>query len=145
MTGSARVSKTAGISILPADLMHLVPKVAQATSMEEPNFPRVTPRGMAAPPPARPKARFEGDPSRPATIRIEATPRLLAERRRDLERHLDRVQVAAPANTRRFAAQPGCLAQATRLMRVQSRRLRWFLRKLMATLNRPNLRRSSAG
>ena len=139
------MSKTAGISILLAGLMHLVPKVAKATSMEEPDLPRATPRGMAAPPPPRPNARFEGDASRPATIRIEATPRLIAERRRELERELDRAQAARPANKRRLAAQPGWLAQATRQMRVQSRRLRWFLRKLTATLNRPNLRRSSPG
>ena len=78
--------------------MHLVAKTAQAALKEEPDLPLVTPRGMAAPPPARPAPRSEGDPSRPATIRIEASPRLLAERKRDLERELDRVQAASHAS-----------------------------------------------
>lgn len=98
MTGEPAVSKTSGISILPAGSMHLVAKVAKAAAADESDVASVTPRGMAAPPPARPTLRFDGDPSRPATIRIEAAPRLQPARRRELERELGRLQAPMAAN-----------------------------------------------
>lgn len=74
-----------------------------AASKDDSDYPAMTPRGMAAPPPPRPSPRLDSDPSRPATIRIEATARGVPPRRRDLERELDRVQKeSAPAT-----AQPG--------------------------------------
>lgn len=56
---------------------------------------------MAAPPPARAASPVDHDPSRPATIRIEArtADRLVAHRRADLERELARAQSAPPAPT----------------------------------------------
>jgi hypothetical protein len=98
MTGDAGLSKTSGIGILPAGSMHLVAKVAKAAAAAESDITSVTPRGMAAPPPARPTLHLDLDPSRPATIRIEAAPRLLSARRRDLERELDRAPAAAAAS-----------------------------------------------
>jgi hypothetical protein len=65
----------------------------------------ITPRGMAAPPAPRPAARFEGDASRPATIRIEATRHTVPPRPVAPEHDADRVRqnavLAARAPARR--------------------------------------------
>lgn len=55
----------------------------------------LTPRGMAAPPAQAPARRFEGDPSRPATIRIEAGRRPEMLRPREPERRPERVYPTA--------------------------------------------------
>jgi hypothetical protein len=60
---------------------------------------------MAAPPPARPASAADHDPSRPATIRIEAK---TADRRHaDFERELARAQAVTPAAPTPSAGKPG--------------------------------------
>ena len=76
--------------------MRVVSTAAHATATDDSDARPITPRGMAAPPAPRKPAEAEGDSSRPATIRIEASGRTDSHRRRDLERELDRLQTAAP-------------------------------------------------
>jgi hypothetical protein len=73
--------------------MRLVATASKTTASEDPDEVPMTPRGMAAPP-ARPAVRLGGDPSPPATIRIEASVRADPQRRSDLERELDRAHAA---------------------------------------------------
>lgn len=85
--------------------MHAVRSASKPAPERDSDAAAFTPRGMAAPPPARVASSVDHDSSRPATIRIEAktADRLVAHRRADLERELARVQAATPAPT----ASPG--------------------------------------
>ena len=88
---------------------------------------------MAAPPPARPASPADADPSRPATIRIEArtADRLVAHRRADLERELARVRSTAPAPT------PTAGKRANTLLLAQGLLLNAFVLLLVFGWNSP--------
>jgi hypothetical protein len=88
--------------------MRIVPaasNAARSETPEEPDESPVTPRGMAGPPAPPATLRFESDPSRPATIRIEANNRADPGRRGDLERELDRVHGTVGAEQAAFGQQ----------------------------------------
>jgi len=65
--------------------MHVPGSAADVGHTENPEHTPLTPRGMAAPPPPRDVRRFDGDPTRPATIRIEANVRTPILQRGDPE------------------------------------------------------------
>jgi hypothetical protein len=58
---------------------------SNADHVDESEHAPLTPRGMAAPPPARSPRRADGNPGRPATIRIEANVRAPLPGRRESE------------------------------------------------------------
>jgi hypothetical protein len=85
--------------------MHVVAAASSDPPAEEADEALMTPRGMAAPPAPRTTLRFEGDPTRPPTLRTEATGRVDLERRVHDERELDRVQAALAAEHGAFGHQ----------------------------------------